>query len=291
MEARKRIPPWMRMRMPGGDHYMYVKEQVAKHNLHTICASGNCPNIGECWGAGTATFMILGETCTRSCKFCAVKTGKPMPVDDREPFRLAETIKSMGIKHAVITSVDRDDLPDKGAGVWSRTIRILKQEIPGLTMETLIPDFDAIPELVEWVIKAGPEVISHNLETVERLTPEIRSRARYRRSLEVIRQVSQSDVVSKSGIMLGLGETEEEILRTMDDLREAGCDVITIGQYLQPTLKHMAVVEYIHPDKFEFYREAALSKGFISVESSPLVRSSYHAENHAAIRPKIGNES
>lgn len=277
--------------MPGGDRYVYVKEQVAKHNLHTICASGNCPNIGECWGAGTATFMILGETCTRACKFCAVKKGKPLPVDDREPFRLVNSIRAMGLRHAVITSVDRDDLPDKGAGSWSRTIRILKMELPDLTMEALIPDFDAIPELVQWIIKAGPEVISHNIETVERLTPLIRSRARYDRSLEVIRMVAQSDLTSKSGIMLGLGETEEEILQTMDDLRGAGCEVLTIGQYLQPTLQHMPVVEYIHPDKFEFYREAAKGRGFISVDSSPLVRSSYHAEVHAGIKNRSGIES
>lgn len=270
---------------------MYVKEQVAKHNLHTICASGNCPNIGECWGAGTATFMILGETCTRACKFCAVKKGKPLPVDDREPFRLVNSIRAMGLRHAVITSVDRDDLPDKGAGGWSRTIRILRMELPDLTMEALIPDFDAIPELVQWIIKAGPEVISHNIETVERLTPLIRSRARYDRSLEVIRMVAQSDLTSKSGIMLGLGETEEEILQTMDDLRGAGCEVLTIGQYLQPTLQHMPVVEYIHPDKFEFYREAATGRGFISVDSSPLVRSSYHAEVHAGIKNRSGIES
>jgi lipoic acid synthetase len=270
----------MRMRMPGGEKYMQVKEQVSSLGLHTICTSGNCPNIGECWAAGTATFMILGEVCTRSCKFCAVQTGKPMPVDVDEPFRLAESIRVMGISHAVITSVDRDDLPDKGAGAWARTITILKEEIPGLTMETLIPDFDALTELVEQVIVAGPEVISHNLETVERLTPGIRSRARYGKSLEVIRQVSGSGLVSKSGLMLGLGEEEHEVLRAMDDLREAGCRVLTLGQYLQPTLEHMPVVDYIHPDKFGFYREKALDKGFSKVESSPLVRSSYHAEKH-----------
>jgi lipoic acid synthetase len=277
------------MQMPGSDQYLEVKEVVDKQNLHTICTSGNCPNIGECWAAGTATFMILGEICTRSCKFCAVKTGKPLPVDEHEPKRLAASISSMGIRHAVITSVDRDDLSDKGAGFWARTIRVLKEEVPGLTMETLIPDFDARPELIRLLIDEGPEVISHNLETVERLTPRVRSRARYERSLEVIGQVAASPVTSKSGIMLGLGETETEILQTMDDLLDKGCEVLTLGQYLQPTMAHMPVEEYIHPDRFEFYREQAKQKGFKAVESSPLVRSSYHAEKHAAFRKGKAN--
>lgn len=262
---------------------MQVKEQVGKHGLHTICTSGNCPNIGECWAAGTATFMILGDICTRSCKFCAVKTGKPFPVDEGEAKRLADTIRTMGIHHAVLTSVDRDDLSDKGAGFWARTIRTLKEELPALTMETLIPDFDAEATLVQKIIDAAPEVISHNLETVERLTPLVRSRAKYRRSLEVIRLISQSDLTSKSGIMLGLGETEQEILQTMDDLLEAGCQVLTLGQYLQPSMEHMPVEEYVHPDQFENYRRIALARGFKAVESSPLVRSSYHAEKHASI--------
>jgi lipoic acid synthetase len=273
----------MRMQMPGGDRYMQVKEQVDRNGLHTICKSGNCPNIGECWAAGTATFLILGEICTRACKFCAVKTGRPLPVDEEEPYRLARSIRTMGIRHAVITSVDRDDLPDKGAGAWSRTISILKEQVPGLTMETLIPDFDAIPALVDQVIAAGPEVISHNLETVERLTPLIRSRAGYSKSLEVIRLVSRSFIVSKSGIMLGLGETSDEVLRCMDDLREAGCQVITLGQYLQPTLKHMPVVDYVHPERFAFFAEEATRRGFRSVESAPLVRSSYHAEKQMRV--------
>lgn len=271
----------MRMRMPGGDRYMFVKEQVKTHQLHTICSSGNCPNMGECWGRGTATFMILGEVCTRACKFCSVKTGRPGEIDVFEPQRLVASIRAMGIKHAVITSVDRDDLPDKGAGAWASTIRILKRELPQLTMETLIPDFDAKPTLVQQVIDAGPEVISHNLETVERLTPMIRSRAKYRSSLEVIRMIAASELTSKSGIMLGLGEREDEILETMDDLLEVGCEVMTLGQYLQPTLAHMPVESYIHPDRFAFYREEALRRGFSQVESSPLVRSSYHAEKHA----------
>ena len=230
--------------------------------------------------------MILGEICTRSCKFCAVKTGKPLQVDEREAERLARSIRAMGIKHAVLTSVDRDDLSDKGAGFWARTITTLKEQVPGLTLETLIPDFDGIPELVQQVIDAAPEVISHNLETVERLTPQIRSRARYRRSLDVVRMVAGSAITSKSGIMLGLGESREEVLQTMDDLREVGCEVLTVGQYLQPSMDHMPVEDYIHPDEFDFYGEQALAKGFLAVESSPLVRSSYHAEKHAALNIK-----
>ncbi|HDR67539.1 MAG TPA: lipoyl synthase [Bacteroidaceae bacterium] len=270
----------MRMKMPGGDRYMHVKEVVDSHHLHTICLSGNCPNIGECWASGTATFMILGDVCTRACKFCAVKTGRPGPVDWNEPKRLAESIRVMGIRHAVITSVDRDDLEDKGAGLWSKTIEVLKKEVPGITMETLIPDFDGNPDLLKKVIDKQPDVISHNMETVRRLTPLIRTRAKYDISLKVIRFISESGITSKSGIMLGLGEKEEEVLETMDDLIEAGCRIFTIGQYLQPTLKHMPVEEYIHPEKFDQYRETGLQKGFKFVESGPLVRSSYHAEKH-----------
>lgn len=270
----------MKMKMPGGKLYMDVKEIVEKNKLHTICTSGNCPNIGECWAEGTATFMILGDICTRACKFCAVKTGKPDAVDKNEPQRLSDSIKKMKVKHAVITSVDRDDLSDKGSGFWAETVRVLKAELPSLTMETLIPDFDGVPEYVQKVIDAGPEVISHNLETVRRLTPMIRSRAKYDTSLKVIRQISDSGLVSKSGIMLGLGETEAEVLETMDDLMASGCQVMTIGQYLQPTLDHMAVEEYIAPEIFENYRKIGLDKGFKHVESTPLVRSSYHAEKH-----------
>ncbi|MDF1571442.1 MAG: lipoyl synthase [Bacteroidales bacterium] len=278
LKGRKRLPHWMRMQMPGGKNYMQVKDVVEKNKLHTICTSGNCPNIGECWAEGTATFMILGDTCTRSCKFCAVHTGRPLPPDPDEPRRLAESIRKMNIKHAVITSVDRDDLDDKGAGYWAETIRVLKSELPELTMETLIPDMDGRPELIRQVIDAAPEVISHNLETVRRLTPQIRSRAKYATSLEVIRQISSSGLISKSGIMLGLGETEPEIIATMDDLLEVGCEVLTIGQYLQPTLGHLPVEEYIVPEKFAEYKGIALLKGFRHVESSPLVRSSYRAE-------------
>lgn len=277
---RKRLPHWMKMKMPGGKLYMDVKEVVEKNKLHTICTSGNCPNIGECWAEGTATFMILGDICTRACKFCAVKTGRPESPDMNESYRLVDSIRKMKVRHAVLTSVDRDDLPDKGSGFWAETIRVLKKELPDLTIETLIPDFDGESEWVQKVIDAGPEVISHNLETVRRLTPEIRSRAKYDTSLKAIKQISDSGSVSKSGIMLGLGETKEEIIETMDDLIAVGCQVLTIGQYLQPTMGHMTVVEYITPEAFENYRKIGLGKGFKYVESSPLVRSSYHAEKH-----------
>ena len=280
LKKRQRLPGWMRMPMPGGKLYMDVKEVVERNKLHTICTSGNCPNIGECWAEGTATFMILGDICTRSCKFCAVKTGRPAPVDLNEPRRLAESVKKMKIRHAVITSVDRDDLPDRGSGFWAETVRVLKEEVPGLTMETLIPDFDGHAGWVQKVIDARPEVISHNLETVRRLTPKIRSKAKYETSLAVVRQIAQSDAVSKSGIMLGLGETEKEVLETMDDLRAAGCEVMTIGQYLQPSMQHMPVEAYIPPEQFKAYEQIGLNKGFRFVESSPLVRSSYHARKH-----------
>lgn len=280
--TRERLPEWMRMssRLDQDKNYKAIRKLVDDNHLHTICTSGNCPNIGECWRAGTATFMILGNICTRACRFCGVPTGKPLPPDESEPQRIAESVKTMGLRHAVITSVDRDDLPDKGATCWAQTIRAVKELNPGITMETLIPDFDGIPELIAQVIDAGPEVISHNLETVARLTPQIRSRAKYQTSLKVIKQIAQSGLVAKSGIMLGLGETREEILETMDDLRAVGCTVLTIGQYLQPTRDHMPVSEWITPEEFKFYEEAGLKKGFRHVESSPLVRSSYHAEKH-----------
>lgn len=271
----------MKMERASGANYTRVKRIVEHNHLHTICTSGNCPNIGECWNAGTATFMILGEICTRACKFCATITGKPLMPDPEEPVRLAESIKAMGIKHCVITSVDRDDLPDGGAGFWAETIKRVKELNPGLTMETLIPDFDGKEESLQLIINAGPEVISHNLETVERLTPEIRTKARYARSLKVIEYISSKGAKSKSGIMLGLGETENEILQTMDDLLAVDCKILTIGQYLRPSFEHMEVVEYVKPEKFEEYRLIALNKGFKFVESSPLVRSSYHAEKHA----------
>ena len=277
----RRLPHWFKMQRASGKNYSMVKNVVHKNHLHTICTSGNCPNIGECWNAGTATFMILGDICTRSCKFCATSTGKPLPPDLLEPAHLADSIKKMGLKHCVITSVDRDDLPDGGAAFWAETIEMIKKVNPGITMETLIPDFDGKHDALQLIIKAGPEVISHNLETVERLTPLIRARARYERSLSVIKYISEAGAVSKSGIMLGLGETGQEVHKTMDDLIGAGCRVLTIGQYLQPSFNHMEVAEYVEPERFEQYRLAGLDKGFEFIESSPLVRSSYHAEKHA----------
>ena len=276
----KRLPEWFRMERPAGLNYSRLKNLSDRNQLHTICKSGNCPNIGECWNAGTATFMILGEICTRACKFCSVKTGKPLPVDWDEPRRLADSIRTLGVKHCVITSVDRDDLKDGGAEFWAQTIRTIKESCQGVTLETLIPDFRGRTEYIQKVIDAGPEVISHNLETVRRLTPRIRSLNQYDTSLEVVMYVASHGVISKSGIMLGLGESRDEILETMDDLRDAGCSVLTIGQYLQPTLNNHPVREYIHPDVFGEYREIGLAKGFRFVESSPLVRSSYHAERH-----------
>ncbi len=280
LKERQRLPKWMKMKMPKGESYSKVKNLVDKHGLHTICTSGNCPNIGECWNRGTATFMILGDICTRSCKFCAVKTGKPLAPDLNEPQKLAESVKIMGVKHCVITSVDRDDLDDQGAGIWARTITEVKQLNPDTKIEVLVPDFSGNTERMQQVIDARPDVISHNLETCERLTPAIRSAAKYRRSLEVIKYIAQNFTVAKSGIMLGLGETHDEILQTMDDLLAAGCKVMTIGQYLAPTLEHLPVVEYIHPDRFAEYKKIGLEKGFSFVESSPLVRSSYRAEEH-----------
>ena len=280
LKERQRLPKWMKMKLPKGESYSKVKNLVNKHGLHTICTSGNCPNIGECWNRGTATFMILGDICTRSCKFCAVKTGKPLAPDFNEPEKLARSVKIMGLKHCVITSVDRDDLDDQGAEIWANTITEIKRINPETKIEVLIPDFSGNTDRVQKVIDAKPEVISHNLETCERLTPAIRSAAKYRRSLEVIKYIAENYTIAKSGIMLGLGETDEEILQTMDDLLEAGCKVMTIGQYLAPTLNHMPVVEYIHPDRFAEYKKIGLEKGFSFVESSPLVRSSYRAEKH-----------
>lgn len=280
LKGRERLPRWMKMQMPKGESYSMVKNLVAQHQLHTICTSGNCPNIGECWNRGTATFMILGDICTRNCKFCGVKTGKPLPPDSEEPRRIADSVRVMQLKHAVITSVDRDDLPDLGAGFWAETIREVKKLNPETSIEVLIPDFQAKAELIQLVIDARPEVISHNMETVERLTPQIRSAAKYRTSLEVIRVIAASGIIAKSGIMLGLGETEPEVLQVMDDLRSVGCKVMTIGQYLAPTLEHIQVKEYITPEQFERYRTIGLEKGFSFVESSPLVRSSYRADAH-----------
>jgi lipoyl synthase len=268
------------MQRASGLNYTMVKHVVKENHLHTICNSGNCPNIGECWNAGTATFMILGDICTRACKFCGTKTGRPLPPDPSEPERLAESIKAMKLKHCVITSVDRDDLKDGGAYLWAQTILKVKEVNPGITMETLIPDFDGNKENIQMVIDARPDVVSHNVETVRRLTPLIRTKAKYERSLDVIRYISDKGVTSKSGFMLGFGETEEEIMETVSDLRNAGCRILTIGQYLQPGLDYMKVVDYISPEKFEEYRKKALEYGFSFVECSPLVRSSFHAEKH-----------
>jgi len=277
---RRQKPDWLKIKVPKGKEYIGVRDVIDRNKLHTICSSGQCPNKEDCWGRGTATFMILGNICTRSCKFCAVATGRPLPADLAEPARIAESVKKMNLKHCVITSVDRDDLEDGGAAIWAATIRAVKEMSPAITIETLVPDFRGRKELLQIVIEARPEVISHNLETVKRLTPQVRSAAIYERSLEVVGWVAQSGIRSKSGIMLGLGETEEEVIRVMDDLRSVGCEVMTIGQYLQPTLKHLPVQEYIHPDQFEKYRKMGLEKGFRHVESGPLVRSSYRAEKH-----------
>lgn len=280
MRNGRRLPVWLKMQRASGENYSRVKHLVAANHLHTICTSGNCPNIGECWNAGTATFMILGDICTRACKFCATKTGKPLPPDPQEPELLAESIKTMKLKHCVITSVDRDDLSDGGASFWVEVIKRIKEVNPGTTIESLIPDFDGKTEHIQMIIDAGPEVISHNIETVKRLTPFIRTKARYDKSLDVIRYISAKGKIAKSGFMVGLGEKEEEILKTINDLYEAGCKILTIGQYLQPGLNYMEVVDYITPEKFEEYRVIALKTGFLFVESSPLVRSSFHAENH-----------
>jgi lipoyl synthase len=268
------------MQRASGENYSMVKNTITKNNLHTICTSGNCPNIGECWNAGTATFMILGEICTRACKFCATKTGKPLPPDPREPERLAQIIRTLNLRHCVITSVDRDDLADGGASFWAQTIQQVKVMKPAITMETLIPDFDGKPAEIQKIIDASPDVISHNIETVRRLTPLIRTRAKYDRSLSVLNYISSKGMTTKSGFMLGLGENEDEIFETISDLYTSGCSIITIGQYLQPGSGYMEPENYVTPEKFDEYRNAALKAGFKHVESSPLVRSSFHAEKH-----------
>jgi lipoic acid synthetase len=273
-------PSWLRVRLPTGEGYRHVRGLVDDHKLHTICESGNCPNMGECWGAGTATFMILGNVCTRSCGFCAVATGRPGAVDWDEPQRVAEAIYLMKVKHAVVTSVDRDDLKDGGSVVWANTVNAIKTLNPETTLETLIPDFKGQMENVQRVIDAAPEVISHNVETVERLTRKVRIQAKYHRSLSVIKYLKEKGARTKSGIMLGLGEEKEEVLQTLRDLKDNGCDVVTLGQYLQPTPKHLQVVRFVHPDEFAFYREEGYKMGLDYVESGPLVRSSYHSEKH-----------
>ena len=273
-------PKWLRVKLPIGEKYKKVRALVDEHKLHTICQSGNCPNMSECWGEGPATFMILGNVCTRSCGFCSVATGKPLDVDEFEPAKVAQSVKLMNIKHAVITSVDRDDLPDGGSNIWVATIKSIRRKSPGTTMETLIPDFAGKWENLQKIIDVAPEVVSHNLETVRRLTKQVRIQAKYDRSLEVLMRLKKGGMKTKSGVMLGLGETEAEIIETIDDLSSVGVDILTLGQYLQPTPKHLKVQNFIHPEKFDAFRDYALTKGFRFVESGPLVRSSYHAEKH-----------
>jgi len=273
-------PDWLRVKLPTGEEYKKVRNIVEEHKLHTICSSGNCPNMGECWSAGTATFMILGNVCTRSCGFCAVATGKPMEADPFEPLRVAKSVKLMNLKHTVLTSVDRDDLKDGGSEIWAKTILKVRELNPGITIETLIPDFQGKWENLKRLIDVKPDIVSHNLETVRRLTKEVRVQAKYDRSLEVLKRLSDEGVVTKSGIMLGLGETEEEIFETMDDLVTVGAQIMTLGQYLQPTKNHLPVAEFITPEKFDYYKSVGLKKGLRYVESGPLVRSSYHAEKH-----------
>lgn len=279
-EPRSRKPEWLRVKLPIGDNYRHVRQLVDQYKLHTICQSGNCPNMGECWGEGTATFMILGNVCTRSCSFCAVKTGKPPEYDTEEPQRVAEAIFLMGVKHAVITSVNRDELSDRGAEIWYQTVRAVKSKCPQTTIETLIPDVKSHWEALERMISAGQEVVSHNMETVERLYRLVRPQAKYARSLEQIKRIRDYGKRTKTGIMLGLGETEDELHKTMDELLQHGCEILTLGQYLQPTKNHIPVQAYIHPDQFSKFRETGLQKGFLYVESGPMVRSSYHAERH-----------
>ncbi len=286
--TKRNKPDWLRVKLPIGESYKHVRSLVDRHKLHTICESGNCPNMGECWGAGTATFMILGNVCTRSCGFCAVATGRPEPVDWDEPQRVAEAIHLMKVKHAVITSVDRDELKDGGSTIWHNTIKAVKLLNPDTTLETLIPDFKGQKDQIQQLIDAAPEVISHNIETVERLTRQVRIQAKYWRSMEVIKTLKEGGRRTKSGIMLGLGETKEEVVQTLRDLAHAGCDVVTLGQYLQPTKKHLAVQRFVHPDEFAEYREVGYSLGLDYVESGPLVRSSYHSERH--VIPGIGRQ-
>lgn len=279
-ETILRKPEWLKIKIPSGKEYIKVREIVEKHQLHTICTSGHCPNMHECWGRGTATLMILGDICTRACGFCNVKTGRPKPADWGEPRRVAESVKLMKLKHCVLTSVDRDDLDDLGAGIWAKTIEEIKKMNPGITLETLIPDFDGREDLINMVINAGPEVISHNLETVRRITPWARSRAKYDLSLYTLSVIAKSAAVAKSGIMVGLGEQPAEVIETLRDMRSVGVQVVTIGQYLQPTKKHLMVKEFVTPEQFQEYKMAGLDMGFRFVESSPLVRSSYRAEKH-----------
>lgn len=275
-----RKPEWLKIKLGSDVTYDETRAVLQKHCLHTICTSGRCPNQGECWSRGTATFMIGGAVCTRACKFCNTETGRPLPLAPEEPRHVAESVRALGLKHAVVTSVDRDDLPDKGSAHWVETIRQIRELCPGVTVEVLIPDFDGQAELIAPILREHPEVVAHNMETVRRLTPVVRSRATYDCSLSVLAQIAEAGLPAKTGLMLGLGETQEEILETMDDLRRVECSILTLGQYLQPTRCHYPVQEYVHPDRFAELREIALDKGFRHVESGPLVRSSYHAERH-----------
>ena len=279
-QFKKRKPSWLKVKLPSGSAYKNVRDLTKKYSLHTICESGNCPNMGECWGAGTATFMILGNICTRSCGFCNVMTGRPLEVDKNEPKNVAESIRLMKVKHAVITSVDRDELPDGGASIWVETINEIRKLCPETTMETLIPDFKGKEKDIQKIIDAAPEIVSHNLETVRRLTKKVRIQAKYDRSLHTLKILNEGGMKTKSGIMLGLGEELEEVIQSMKDLRSVGVSIVTLGQYLQPTKKHLPVVEFINPEKFEYLKQKGLSLGFRHVESGPLVRSSYHAEKH-----------
>jgi len=279
-KPRYKKPEWLKVKLPLGENYLKVRQIVDTHKLHTICQSGNCPNMGECWGAGTATFMILGNICTRSCGFCAVATGRPLPVDWDEPMRVAKSVKLMGVKHCVITSVDRDDLKDGGSIIWAETIKAIREVSPETKFECLIPDFQGKWENIKRIVDAKPDIVSHNIETVKRLTRQVRIQAKYERSLEVLKMLKDAGMRTKSGLMVGLGETVDEIYQTIDDLAAVKVDVITIGQYLQPTAKHLPVARFVHPDEFKAFKDYALQKGFKHVESGPLVRSSYHAEKH-----------
>lgn len=280
-KTRLRKPDWLKIKLPVGSEFVGVRKNIEENKLHTICQSGKCPNMDECWGAGTATIMILGNVCTRSCQFCNVATGKPEEVDIFEPARVGDSVKKMGVKHIVITSVDRDDLIDGGSKIWNQTIKAIRRKAPGVTMETLIPDFKGNKENLDRIIEANPEVVSHNLETVERLSRKVRVQAKYDVSLDVLLYLKENGIRrTKSGVMLGLGETEAEIIQTMDDLRAHKVDVLTLGQYLQPSKNHLPVVRYITPEEFAKYERIGKEKGFIHVESGPLVRSSYHAEKH-----------
>ncbi len=294
MQREKNIlrkPNWLKINLHNTEDFAYVSEIVESNGLHTICSSGKCPNMSECWSRGTATFMILGNICTRSCKFCATATGRPKAVDTNEPQKIANSVFLMKLKHCVITSVDRDDLADGGAEIWAETVKAIRAKNPNTTIELLIPDFDGKTDLVDIVIASNPDIIGHNIETCERLTPNIRSRAKYHTSLSVIKHISQSGVVSKSGLMVGVGESDEEVLQTLQDLRNNGCQIVTIGQYLQPTKNHLQVERYVHPDVFQSYKTAGEEMGFAYIESAPMVRSSYMADkavNAAKIKKSLG---